>query len=181
MNSNDSEQSDCSIFDINQIEIVLPNPDVSNITVPLTQRSTSTSGKEIPRSQLIKNFTHKISRHTSFCEEQQCHEYLGTDNNILARCRYCHSKIDRKSNNGSFLYLSLTDQLREVFEMTDAHHLYSKSRQKRSPYAVEDLFDGKAYKKVMVSDDLISINFNVDGAPIFEKLQYFRIPCVVHD
>ncbi|XP_044594889.1 uncharacterized protein LOC123272257 [Cotesia glomerata] len=115
---------------------------------------------------LIDQYSQNISTHF-ICE--QCHEYLGTDNNILVRCRYCHSKIDRKSNNGSFLYLSLTDQLREVFEMTDAHHLYSKSRQKRSPYAVEDLFDGKAYKKVMVSDDLISINFNVDGAPIFES------------
>lgn len=129
---------------------------------------------------LIDRYSQNVSTHY-ICE--QCYKYHGTDKDLLVKCRYCNSEINQKSNNGSFLYLPLTGQLREVFEMTDAHNLYSKNRLKQCKYAVEDIYDGKAYQKLMVDDDLISINFNVDGAPVFESSNTSAYPvlCTINE
>lgn len=53
--------------------------------------------------------------------------------------------------------------------------LYSKTRTKESKHAIEDIFDGKMYK-LKVSHDMISINFSVDGVPIFRSSNYSMHP-----
>lgn len=129
---------------------------------------------------IIDRYSQNVSTHL-ICDV--CYHYFGPESDLLINCRFCNSKIDKKLNNGSFLHLLLTDQLREIFETTDAHRLYSKYRKKQSKYAVEDIYDGKMYKQIMASDDLISINFNVDGAPIFESsnTSVYPVLCTVNE
>ncbi|XP_044597182.1 uncharacterized protein LOC123273770 [Cotesia glomerata] len=115
---------------------------------------------------IIDRYSHNITTHY-ICI--QCGNYLGSESNCSSNCNNCLTKFDPKSNEGSFLHLPLTDQLRELFETTDAHNLYSLSRRKENKYAIEDIFDGKMYKKQVIHDDMISINYSVDGAPIFES------------
>lgn len=67
--------------------------------------------------------------------------------------------------------------------MTDAHNLYLKNRLKQCEYAIEDTFDGKAYQKLMVGDYLISVNFNVDGAWVFEisNTSAYPVLCTINE
>lgn len=74
-----------------------------------------------------------------------------------------------------FIYLSLATQLKELFERYRDSILYSKIRQKERQFAIEDIFDCELYKK-NPSADMISVNFSVDGVPIFSSSNYSMHP-----
>lgn len=60
--------------------------------------------------------------------------------------------------------------------------MFSKSRVKECSYAIEDIYDGRMYKK-LVGDNMISINFSVDGVPIFDSSKYGMTPilCTINE
>lgn len=73
-------------------------------------------------------------------------------------------------------------QLTDLFEMSDYHNLYSEFRNKQSEYAIEDIFDGDLYK-MNDEPNTISINFSVDGVPIFKSsiTSIHPLLCVVNE
>lgn len=70
-----------------------------------------------------------------------------------------------------------------MLETTVAHNLYLRNRQKINQYAIEDIYDGKMYKNHMFNDSMISINFSVDGVPIFDSFNtsVYPVHCTVNE
>ncbi|KAH0559202.1 hypothetical protein KQX54_001946 [Cotesia glomerata] len=94
--------------------------------------------------KILDRYSQNVSSYY-ICEH--CNNYLGPEKDCPTECGECHKKIDLKVNKGSYSHLLLTDQLWEIFETTDAYHLYSVNHKKLNKYAIEDIFDGKLYKK----------------------------------
>lgn len=129
---------------------------------------------------ILDRYSQHISTHY-ICDN--CGNYLGCEASRLDCCDSCHLEVDYESNKGSFLRIPLGDQLKDLFEKTDAHNLYSKNRKKINHYAIEHIYDGKMYKKQVLDDDMISIYFNLDGAPIFEgsNTSVYPVLCTINE
>lgn len=129
---------------------------------------------------ILERYSQRVSTHY-ICNN--CDSYLGCEHNRPDICDSCQLTVDYESNKGSFLQIPLKDQLRDLFEQTDSHNLYSRTRQKINRYAFEDIYDGKMYKKQVYDENMISINFSVDGAPVFESsnTSVYPVLCTVNE
>lgn len=77
------------------------------------------------------------------------------------------------------MYLSLTKQLQHFFEQHHTDELYCNSRKKKHVHAIEDIFDGFMYKNRFPDGNLnntISMNFSVDGTPLFKSSSMSMTP-----
>ncbi|CAG5093293.1 Protein of unknown function [Cotesia congregata] len=64
--------------------------------------------------------------------------------------------------------------------------MYAKNRTKQCSYAIKDIFDGHLYRKNNfddLPDDIITLNFSVDGTPLFKASQTSITPvlCTVNE
>ncbi|CAG5102892.1 Protein of unknown function [Cotesia congregata] len=100
------------------------------------------------------------------------------------KCSNCEVHVNIKENHNSrniFMYLSLTEQLKEFFGRYSDSLLCETPRKKLCSYAVEDIFDGKLFKAPLPEENYessISLNFSVDGAPLFKSSNTSIIPIV---
>ncbi|CAG5101558.1 Protein of unknown function, partial [Cotesia congregata] len=159
-------------------------------------------------TNLINALTDTPSRYTSFHHYKQiidsysfpfqvhhlcsaCKSYIGfeinpIEDNSTLHCNKCGIDVVLKENKQSgnvFFYMSLAQQL---IEFCIQHHeklLHSINRQKKCSYAFEDIMDGNLYKRHMSSEDLLSLNFSVDGTPLFKSSQTSITPilCTINE
>lgn len=142
--------------------------------------------------KIIKLLSSNLSIH-HFCE--QCGGYGGKqvgdetleDGNPkgILKCESCGHPIDIADNwkmGNTFMYLSLRKQLAEIFGRNGDSIIYSGKRVKDCSFGVEDIYDGRMYRK-NVGQDTISINFSVDGVPIFDSSKYGMTPvlCTINE
>ena len=116
--------------------------------------------------KIVYNFSKSIAIRYLCCE---CNSYIGIAICQLRHCNLCNKDFDFQKNLKScnvFIYILLPHQLRELFKVKDIHSLYSQKRQKLCEYTKEDIFDGKCYRS-KVDANMISVNFSVDGVPVF--------------
>ncbi|CAG5100612.1 Protein of unknown function [Cotesia congregata] len=198
-------EADHDLVDVN-MDIDTATQECPTQHVPLIDTGFNIS-KDIPKQHLVNNLlvmAIKWRRQTTLTIAQDILKLVtissGTNNansskhywkKILDRserdcpvqCDKCHKKVDRDANKGTFLHLPLADQLREIFEKTDAHQLYRINREKTNKYAIEHICDGKMYKKYILNETTISINFSVDGAPIFDSsnTSVYPVLCTINE
>lgn len=113
-----------------------------------------------------------------------CGGYLGVSTKKNLKCDKCLLRMKCESSDSSFLCLSIADQVRDIFDTSEAHNLYSFSRQKINNFAIEDIYNGDLYKKVMKdSTNTISLNFSVDGTPIFDSSNHsaYSVLCTINE
>lgn len=113
-----------------------------------------------------------------------CGHHLGSIAKKLSKCKNCGYEVDYKLNEASFLYLPLKDQLQAIFSETDAHECCSKKPEKNCKYAIEDIYDGKMYKERLGNNqNTITINFSIDGTPIFKssKKSIYPVLCTINE
>ncbi|CAG5075422.1 Protein of unknown function [Cotesia congregata] len=132
--------------------------------------------------KIIDKYSQRVTTHYMCIE---CGNYLGSIRNRIVQCDSCLHKVKNEGelDKSFFLHLPLEDQLREIFETTEAHNLHSKNRKKIHTNGLEDIYDGKLYKKRICNDNTISINFSVDGAPIFDSSNssVYPILCTINE
>lgn len=107
----------------------------------------------------------------------------------ILECIECKANFDAVNNHQSghtFMYLSLTQQLRGFFEKFHTDELYTNTRKKINKWTVEDLFDGTEYKNHVqdgTSNDIINVNFSIDGTLLFKSSQTSVTPilCTINE
>lgn len=105
-----------------------------------------------------------------FCDK--CYHHIGHQlKNISSaetlHCKNCDHDINSKNNmavGNIFIYFSLEKQLKEILENED--NLITDIR--KTTYTLDDICDGKLYKK-NYKDNMVSINFSLDGASVFSS------------
>lgn len=144
--------------------------------------------------QIINQFSIPIQIH-HFCPN--CHLYAGVeielfdDSNVdqTLECIECKIIFNTQANRQSgniFMYLSLSQQLKAFYEIFHTDQLYSNTRKKQNQWAVEDIFDGTAYETSFGNqrcNNIISINFSIDGTPLFKSSQTSVTPilCTINE
>ena len=74
------------------------------------------------------------------------------------------------------------EQLIAKFEVKGDLSSYLHDRKKENKYAFEDIFDGSKYKK-FVDKNILTMNMNIDGVPLFESSNYNAVPilCTINE
>lgn len=116
--------------------------------------------------RVIELFSSSLSEH-HIC--QNCQKYIGIVDNAFT-CSACGFESDADSNKKKgnvFLYLSLKDQFKALFEccVSDEDLVQPDKREKINKYNFEDIFDGKIYKS-SVPAGFLSFCFFVDGVQV---------------
>lgn len=99
-------------------------------------------------------------------------------------CDKCELNIncsDDKHSGNIFLYLSVKKQLENFCNHHRQDLSFSNNRRKMCSYALEDILDGHLYKHKFsdeVLSDMISINFSIDGTPLFKSSSTSITPIV---
>ncbi|XP_074098889.1 uncharacterized protein LOC141527362 [Cotesia typhae] len=116
-----------------------------------------------------------ISRYY-YCK--MCTTYLGrkNDRDMLQTECFCKKCGPTKSEEhlGFFLYISLKSQLKQLLKIPNMERSlkYRFSRQKKNIHAIEDIYDGEAYKKLSSKGQILeqwynfSFTINTDGCQI---------------
>jgi len=122
--------------------------------------------------KIIEMYSDYLTVH-HICNNHRCAAYIGQiqSNDAIFSCPHCHTEINAKRNlevGNTFLHLSLKKQLKDIFTLFGFQYLYSENRKKTNEYAIEDIYDGDCYIKGNVAN-IISLNFSVDGTPIFDS------------
>ncbi|XP_044591356.1 uncharacterized protein LOC123269584 [Cotesia glomerata] len=119
-----------------------------------------------------------------------CGLYIGvqckTEDECTLRCEKCNIDIPIKKNKRSencFLYSPITQQLKEFCSHNHESLLYPIQRKKQCYFAIEDIMDGKLYNLDSSSEDSLSLNFSVDGTPLFKSSQTSITPvlCTINE
>lgn len=111
-----------------------------------------------------------------------CSLYAGVEQNSIndidskksLKCKECEHIINilkNREGGNIFMHLPLTEQLKHFFERNHTDILYSNSRTKQQACNIENIFDTKLYKEMVPdhgSNNTISVNFSVDGTPLFK-------------
>ncbi|XP_025836088.1 uncharacterized protein LOC112906353 [Agrilus planipennis] len=151
-----------------------------NVIEALSESPTTHNSKYYFK-KIMSRFSQLMSIHHLCCH---CGHYIGAHAEIvrnaeeLFNCTECHKTISTTVDTASgdiFIYMNLKDQLRDILELSRDGDLYYDSRQKINNHAIEDIFDGSSYKKNN-SQNMISINFSLDGASIFEHSDFSIYP-----
>lgn len=113
-----------------------------------------------------------------FCH--RCHQHIRkeAEKTPTLICENCDEIVNLKKNRQEgnfFLYLNIADQLKNFIEFNHDKLIDHSIRVKHDNYAIEDIYDGQLYKK-LVTDDMISINFNMDSTPIFKSSPVSILP-----
>lgn len=109
----------------------------------------------------------------------KCHCHIGQQlikKDDVLYCVNCNSNCSIQQNIDSgniFIYLSLRHQLSQIFEKLHNQIINLLNRDKS--YTSRDIFDGKLHKK-NYNDTTVSINFSLDGTPIFESSNFSIYP-----
>ncbi|KAK3917853.1 AP-1 complex subunit mu-1 [Frankliniella fusca] len=136
----------------------------------LSSDSTSDSSPFLLSKNLMKRaikfFSSSLSEH-HICPN--CQKYHGIVEKVFT-CSACGSECDADHNRKKgnvFLYLSIKDQLKSLFEccLSDEDVVKINMREKINQYNYEDIFDGKKYSK-SVPAGYLSFTFFVDGVQV---------------
>lgn len=135
--------------------------------------------------KIVDQYSDFMSIH-HFCDK--CHRHIGEqpkiikDNDML-HCKNCNSDCSIQKNIDShniFIYLSLRHQLTQLFQRVHNQIINPMDREKL--YTFRDIFDGELYKK-NYNNMTVSINFSLDGTPIFESSNFsiYPILCLLNE
>lgn len=119
-----------------------------------------------------------------------CGVYIGLEvintNESTLKCEPCNVDVVLKDNRqlgNIFLYCPLSEQLQEFCTRHHENLTYPMNRKKQCDYAIEDIMDGKLYNLSSSDEDSLSLNFSVDGTPLFKSSQTSITPvlCTINE
>jgi len=107
------------------------------------------------------------------------------DNELCVTCSSCRVRVTEKESltaGNFFVYHSLGQQIKNLIEVNGEKCDYRETRKKINPFAFEDIYDGHLFRK-LVPPDMLSVNFSVDGVPVFDGSNYNMYPltCTLND
>lgn len=162
------------------------------------------TGEDIPKATkyfwktTIGFFSEGLSTH-HVCGNSKCRSYIGlphdsgdsddpeieNESNVkYLTCPTCQKKVTEKEslNDGNFfVYHSLGQQIKHIIEVIGEKCDYKETRKKINPHAFEDIYDGDLYK-TLVAPGMLSVNFSVDGVPIFESgTNMYPLVCTLNE
>ncbi|XP_016842242.1 uncharacterized protein LOC103318168 [Nasonia vitripennis] len=139
--------------------------------------------------KLMDVSTESFTYHT-LC--RQCNKYLGSFKNVKStqKC-VCGYTMSSSSTGAFFIHIDIEDQLKKFFSNKDiVNNLnYRFIRKKQNSSALEDIYDGKVYKKLskdkkyLNNDNNFSYTFNTDGcqAASHSKVSVWPIYLMIHE
>ncbi|CAG5085146.1 Protein of unknown function [Cotesia congregata] len=110
-----------------------------------------------------------------------CGLYIGvqckTEDESTLRCEKCNIDVPIKKK------INVQKTLKEFCSHNHESLLYPIQRKKQCYFAIEDIMDGKLYNLDSSSEDSLSLNFNVDGTPLFKSSQTSITPvlCTINE
>lgn len=162
------------------------------------------TGEVIPKAtkyfwkQTIGCFSEGLSTH-HVCGDSKCRSYIGLPHNSgdsddsenegesnqkYLICPTCQKKVTEKEsleNGNFFIYHSLGQQIKHIIEVIGEKCDHKETRKKSNIHAFEDIYDGDLYKK-LVAPGMLSVNFSVDGVPIFESgANIYPLVCTLNE
>lgn len=116
----------------------------------------------------------------AFCHN--CTAYIGKFGEIssIKNCQVCEAELDldNPSNTSFFVMLDPSTQIQDLISFYEDHYDYVVRERVPNRDRIEDVYDGKEYRKFVNSlpaderRSYVSAVFNTDGAPKFECSQY---------